>query len=602
MFSRLGHTLCVFGIPMKPTGWICFLLAATVLAVYAQVVNHDFLYFDDVIDVYGNPYVAQGLTLESFSWAMTTIEHANWQPLTRLSHILVADCFGNGPAPGLMVNVLLHLINSLLLFGVLRQMTGSMWKSAVVAALFSLHPLRVESVAWLTERKDLLSGLFWMLAIGAYSRYARSSRTGSYLVSLLFFIMGLMSKPMVITLPVVLLFLDYWPLNRLQPETIFKRIREKLPFFVCSAASAMVTVFAHREAGALLSLEQTSMGHRIANAAISYTVYIRRHFWPSDLAAFYSMPERFPVWETAGAALVIIVLSALSLAAVRHRFLIVGWLWFLVTLLPVIGLVNWGFHQMADRFTYLPSIGLLIALVWGMGAIARSWPNGKPVLAAAAAAAVVALASASWHQTRYWKDFIALFTHAVTVSPNNWWGLLALGGAHAHEGRPGEAIRYYSRALALRPDHAPGHLMMARALVRVGRQEPALRHLEKALHIDTSLTAAWIDKGNLLAEQGVVDEAERCYRRALALDPSSTGALLPLGNLLLRTGRPAEAAVHLARCIQADPSAFAAHNSLGVALYRMGHTGEAVAHMKRAVQIRPGYVAAKENLRSIGAE
>jgi len=585
---------------MRPSLFICLLLSVAVLAVYSQVVNHNFLYFDDGIDVVNNPHIKQGLTAESVGWAFTTLEHANWQPLTRLSHILITQLFGMSAPAGLLFNVLIHLANALLLFFVLQKFTGSTWKSGLVAALFALHPLRVESVAWLTERKDVLSGLFWMLTLYTYNTYVKSYRREKYLLCLFFFLMGILSKPIVVTLPCVLILLDYWPLARTKNRRISWLIKEKIPFFILSACSSIITIVAHQRASALHTLETVSLYHRLANGAVSYMEYIQKTMWPFDLAVFYTMPARFPPLLIVMSVILITAITALViLTSKQHGYLAVGWLWFLGTLIPVIGIISWGFHRLADRFTYLPSIGLFIALVWGIHTLTQSWRKRKALLIAATVTVLFSLSVISWSQVRYWKDFKTLFTHATNVSPGNWWGLTALGGAYAFEGQPDKAIRLYKEALTINPDYPVAHLMLGKAFAAVGEKDEALIHFSKALQLDDKIVSAYVATGDLLVEKGKQKEGAEYFFRALEIDPASANAHFSIGCLFMNQGRLYKAIEYFRKSLSIDPHSFSTHNNLGVALYNQGKSQEAIYHFKEALKLNPGDKSVKNNVEKI---
>lgn len=574
---------------------ICIAIAL----VYGRVIHHDFLYFDDIIDVSGNPQVARGLTLDGVRWAFTSFEHTNWVPLTRISHMAVRQLFGNHAGAGLLLNMCLHMAVTVVLFLTLHRMTGHLWQSALVAAIFALHPLRVESVAWLTERKDVLSGLFWMLSMHAYATYAGHPSLAGYIRVAVWFVLGLLSKPMVMTLPAVLLLLDYWPLNRFRTGQRIRCIKEKIPLLVLSAASAGVTIAAHASTGALHPLSESSMGHRLQTAVVAYAGYLGKTLLPVNLAAFYSVPESYPAAMVAGALAVLVLITAGICLLAGHRYLTVGWLWFLGTLVPVIGLLNWGFHLMADRFTYLPAIGLLTALVWGVDTLRRRLDIDKRFGAAAAALIIATLATSSWMQVAYWKDSITLFTHAVRVSPRNWWGLLALGSAYANEGHPDRSVRYYAEAIAIRPNHAPAHVMMGRDLSRMNRIALALKHLDRALAIDPDLADAWIEKGEILLRTDRKAAAKACLEQALALKPKWAAALFLMGNLMAAEGRLDAAAGYYRQSLATAPDSAAAHNNLAVVLVRMGSGTEAAKHMAQALSLQPDAVRIRKNMETI---
>jgi len=450
---------------------IALALAALVLAIYAPVRHFDFVQLDDPAYITENPHVLRGLTLDGVRWAFTTGHAANWHPLTWLSHMLDAELFGVAPGPHHLTSVLLHALNTLLLFGALLRMTGAVWRSAVVAALFGVHPLRVESVAWVAERKDVLSALFWLLTLRAYAGFAAPAEPAAprrgrrYALALALFALGLMAKPMLVTLPFTLLLLDWWPLGRLGRTGAWPLVREKIPFVALAAASSAVTLIVQERGGAVSAVSSEPFALRLENAVVSLVAYLRDMLWPAGLTVIYPFPESVPAWQAAGACL---VLGGISLAAWRlarsHPYVPVGWLWYLGTLLPVAGLVRVGLQARADRYTYVPLIGIFIAVVWGGAELAARagarFPR-RPALPAAApallaAASILALAAAARHQVGYWKDNVTLWTRAtvLTLRVDEFEAHMSLGAALAAQGRSGEALRHFAEAVRLRPDSA----------------------------------------------------------------------------------------------------------------------------------------------------
>ena len=551
--------------PRRQAVWIAACLALAVLAVYGQVLHHEFLCFDDGIDVADNPYVRQGLTVESVRWALSSLEHANWQPLTRLSHLMVTELWGVSAPAGLAVNAALHALNAALLFLIMRSLTGAFWASAALAALWALHPLRVESVAWLTERKDVLSGLFWILTIGAYTRYARTRSPSRYAAALACYALGLMAKPMVITLPCVLLLLDWWPLDRRQGPA--RLLAEKVPFFVLAAGSALVTVTAHAQTEALLSVTQAPLNERLAVAAVAYLRYVQQTVWPTGLAAFYSVPPDMPPVQIAAGAVLLGCATLLVLALRRQAApAAVGWLWFVGTLLPVIGLIRWGYHLHADRFTYLPAMGLTLAMVWPVARMVATRARFRPYIAAATGVILAVLSFLSWHQVACWQNFETLFSRAAQTQPNNWWALTALAGAHAAAGDHHLAIPLLRRALVAKPDFAVAELKLGQSLAAVGAATEAQRHLDRSLYLDQHLTAAYRARAELSMAAGRWQEAADDLSMAMDIEPDSAANFFLRGTLELLRGRPREAVDWLTRSLGLDPSAAGTYNNLAVAL------------------------------------
>jgi tetratricopeptide (TPR) repeat protein len=440
-------------------------LALLTLAAYLPALHNGFVNLDDGFYVTGNPQVQKGITRASAAWALTANVANNWHPLTLLSHQLDCQLFGLDPAGHHATSLLLHLANTLLLFAVLRGMTGALWRSAAVAALFAVHPAHVESVAWVAERKDVLSALFWILAMAAWTGYARRPSPGRYLLAALMMILGLMAKPMVVTLPFALLLLDVWPLER-HGLGWRRLIAEKLPLLALSAAASLVTLRYQRTSLAPLDLVPWSL--RLANAAVSYAAYLGKLLLPRNLAVFYPIPLAIPAWQVAAATVLLAALTALAVwKARRAPWLLVGWLWFLGTLVPVIGLVQVGRQAMADRYTYIPSIGLFVAIVWGIAALAR---ERRAILSMAAAAAILALAAGTWMQAGYWRDSVALYRHALAVTRGNYVAHVGLAKALTAKRDWTGAAEQYRAALALRPGLTEARAGLA-AVLRAGDLE-----------------------------------------------------------------------------------------------------------------------------------
>ncbi|MES1241905.1 MAG: tetratricopeptide repeat protein [Acidobacteriota bacterium] len=502
------------------------LLVLVTLVAYLPVTGHDFVRFDDPLYVTRNPQVQAGLTANGLTWALAANVASNWHPLTLVSHMLDCQLYGMNPRGHHLTSLLLHLANTVLLFEVLRRMTGSTWRSAVVAALFGLHPTHVESVAWVAERKDVLSGLFWILTMGAWHRYVQGPSRGRYLTVMLCLALGLMSKPMVVTLPFVLVLLDVWPLKR------GIHIKEKLPLFALSAASAVVTVVA--QSHSLASTDAFPVWHRISNAVLSYVRYLWITIAPHDLAVFYPMALSFSAWKVALAALLLAALTALAFLAVRRApWATVGWLWFLGTLVPVIGLVQVGGQAMADRYTYLPTIGLFLIVAWSL-------PERKTSMVAVAAA-VLALAVGTRLQLRHWVDSEALFRHAATVTERNYLAHLNLAQILAEQNRQAESLEQFRQAFAIRPGMWQIHASRGNSLRRWGRPAEALPSLRRAIALRPNDGKLHHSLAMALDDLGQTDEAIAELRKAVELSPGLDDAWYGLGLLLRRKGDAAGA-------------------------------------------------------------
>jgi len=559
-------------------------LMIIIFAVFEQVRTCAFINFDDDVYVTDNRHIQGGLTLEGVTWAFKTIHAGHWHPLTWLSHMLDCQLYGLKPSGHHLTNLVFHIANTLLLFLVLRRMTGALWRSCFVAVLFALHPLRVESVAWVAERKDVLSAFFWMLTMWAYIRYVEQPKIHRYLLALLFFALGLMSKPTLVTLPFVLLLLDYWPLGRFQfsPSSMnpkspsskpinssdqismaLRLIREKAPFFLLSAVSSILTVFAGQKAGAMISLEYYPFETRIANALVSYVNYIEKMIWPRHLAIFYPYPETFPLWKVAGAVLLLSFLTFLAIRAARkYPYLAVGWFWYLGTLVPVIGLVQAGMQAMADRFTYVPLIGLFIMITWSVTDILAGWGYRRVVLFVSAGMLLSILMIVTRLQVQHWQNSIMLFEHSIDVSSNNSLAHNNLGVALEQQGKIREAVAHYTEALRIKPDNAEAHNNV----------------------------------GVVLQGQGKIQEAVAHFTEALRISPKHPGVHYNLGVVLQGQGKIQEAIIHFAEAVRIRPDYAIAHNNLGVALMGQGKVQDAIAHFSKAVQAKPNYAEAHINL------
>jgi tetratricopeptide (TPR) repeat protein len=509
------------------TTCICIALVVLTWAVFGQTLRYDFVNYDDPRYVYQNTTITSGINL---AWAFTHIHSENWHPLTTITHMLDCQLHGLNAGWHHFTNVLLHGLAVVLLFVALERMTGALWRSAFVAAVFAVHPLHVESVAWIAERKDVLSALFFMLTLLAYLRYTRAPSIGRYLTVALVVALGLMSKPMLVTLPFVLLLLDYWPLARFEarrPNTgrqMLQLVLEKIPLLALSAVSSIVTFLAQR--GAIGWTEQLPVSARISNALVAYVIYIRQMFWPAKLAVFYTHPEnRLPLLEI---SLAFIVLVGITTAAFVFRkkapYFMTGWLWYLGMLVPVIGLVQVGWQGHADRYTYLPQIGLYIAVTWAVTDLTRLWRLQRIVLGAAGLVLIGTLSWRAWLQTSYWRDSETLFTHALAVTSNNDVALNNLGIIFLDKGQLDDAISRLQAAIDLRPENGPAHDNLAKALLKKGQVAEAMVHYRKFLEIEPENVEARNTLGTALIQQGHVKEAIDQWQDALAIQPDNGNA------------------------------------------------------------------------------
>jgi tetratricopeptide (TPR) repeat protein len=579
------------------------------LAVYWQVQTHDFVNFDDDLYVAKNSYVKNGITYESIIWAFTTPSTGNWHPLTWLSHMLDVQFFGMNPRGHHLVNLLLHVVNTLLLFSIFKKMTGDILRSGFIAALFALHPMHVESVAWIAERKDVLSTFFWMLTVWSYLHYVKKQNLSRYSILILFFTLGLMAKPMLVTLPFVLLLLDYWPQGRLRfirsdrqikakpANSITRLLLEKIPLFILSAASSIVTFAVQKQGRNVASFEAVAFLTRVANAIVAYVEYIEKMFWPSNLAVLYPYPSSVPIWKTAFSCAILITISLMVLRYGKQRpYLMIGWLWYLGTLVPVIGLVQVGNQYMADRYSYIPYIGLFIMIAWGVPELLQQWRYKKIGIAITTTIMLVILMTTTFLQVKHWKNSITLFSHTLSVTTNNFLPHNNLGTALAEQGHMDEAIDHWLEAIHIKPDYETPYNNLGLAYEKQGRLEEAVRNYLKALRINPDYELAHFNLGNVYLKQRRLDGAIQQYREAIRINPEYVNAYFGLANALFEIGRVDEAINQLTKAVTIEPDFPIAHNNLGNALRVQGRLDEAIEHYSKAIRIDNNYADAHNNL------
>jgi tetratricopeptide (TPR) repeat protein len=503
---------------------LCIALAALTWLVFGQTLWHDFINYDDPRYVYENTKITGGVSISGIAWAFTRVHSMNWHPLTTISHMLDCQLYGLKAGWHHFTNVLLHTLAAIFLFTALQRMTGAFWRSAFVAAVFAIHPLRVESVAWIAERKDVLSGVFFMLTLLAYVHYVRSPRTTRYLLVAFVLACGLMSKPMLVTLPFVLLLLDYWPLDRIKGK-VWKRVLEKIPWIALSAVSSIATLLAQK--GAVGWTEELPIFERINNAAVSYVLYVWEMFWPVKLAVFYPHPEnRLPLWEIVASLLLLIGVTFVAIVLRKQRpYLVTGWLWYLGMLVPVIGLVQVGWQGHADRYTYLPQIGLYIAITWAVADMTRLWRYRRAILGTAGLFTVVVLSFCAWIQTRHWRDSETLFKHALSVTTNNDVAENNLGIVYLGQGNVDQAISLLQAAVDLRSDNSPAQENLAKALLQKGRVSEALIHYRKLLELQPDNIEVHNFVGTVLIQQGRAREAIDEWQKVLTIQPDNGNAM-----------------------------------------------------------------------------
>ena len=609
---------------------ICLVLALVTLVVYWPITRHGFTNFDDDGYITGNSHVKSGLTWSGMVWAFKITETTNWHPLTWISHMVDCQLYGLNPGGHHLTNLLFHIANTLLLFLLLNELTGALWRSAFVAALFAWHPLHVESVAWAAERKDVLSAFFWMLTLLAYTRYAqkrprvegRGSRENSavpaldsrlwtldYGLALLFFVCGLMSKSMVVTLPFVLLLIDFWPLNRFRwtgktsplnseaASTIKMNtglILEKLPFFALAVAGSVVTYLVQKTGGAV---SNDTLPFRMANASWSYLRYIFKTFWPADLAVIYPFPGHWLAGLAIVAAALLVIGSGLFIyMAGRHPCLLVGWFWFLGTLVPVIGLVQIGSQSMADRYLYIPSIGLFILAVWGLNDLFGAWPQKQKIVALAGTAALAGCLACTWIQIKYWQDSISLFRHAVEVTTDNYVACACLAQALDAIDQEDEALALCTNAVRIEPNYPPGQFFLGMILLKQGKSEEALSHLSTAARLAPFDTTIHYNFGKVLLDFDRPKEAADCFITTLDNNPNFAEAHSSLGKAYWKQGKLGQATNQFSQAVTLEPGNPQFHYDFGTVLLANSNVDEAIAQFSETLRLKPDFADAHGNL------
>jgi Flp pilus assembly protein TadD len=571
--------------------WIYLVLAVAVLAVYSPVFHFDFVTYDDPDYVTANPHVQAGLTWTGIAWAFRSSFAGNWFPVTWLSHMVDSTLFGLDSGWHHFTNVWIHALSTLVWFAVLKRLTGARWRSALVAFLFALHPLHVESVAWVAERKDVLSGLFWVLTLWSYIAYTVRPGPVRYGLTLFLFCLGLMAKPMLVTLPLVLLLLDRWPLRR------GTKILEKVPFFAASVAVSVVTVLVHKEAGATASLSLIPASVRFENSLVSYAVYFLQTLWPADLAVFYPYALGSLLMPAVIAGIALIAVTVLAIRDFPHRpYLAVGWLWYLITLLPVIGLIQVGAQARADRYTYIPMIGLAIALVWGVSEALERWPRTQAALAAAVCLVCLALTSL---QVQYWRDSISLYQHAIGATSGNYVARFNLASVLEKRGDLAGAVAQMRETVRIRPRFALAHAELGQLLARLGQPEEALPELQSAVSLRPDLGDVQVRLGSVLGALGRNGEAAAAFSEGIRLQPENGDAHYNFGIALAQQGRLQDAAREFRATVNLRPGDAEARFNLGIALARLGQNGEAITQFSEAVRIKPDFTEARQALEDL---
>ncbi len=593
-----------------------FVLILGTLLVFWQVRNFGFINYDDTDYVYENPHVLNGLTGDGVIWAFTTSRTGYWHPLTWLSLMLDCQLFGANPGRIHLTNLLLHLANTLLLFAVLRKITGTLWRSAFVAAAFAIHPMHVESVAWIAERKDVLSTLFLLLTLAAYVSYVKRPGIVRYMLTLLLFALGLLAKPMLVTLPILLLLLDYWPLNRMsilnrqsaidnrQSSTlnskfsILNSVIEKIPFITLSVVSSVITFLAQLKYSAVAPINELALKARIANVSLSYARYTGKLFWPQNLAAFYPFDvNRFSFWQVGMCVLLLLVISIFVIRFGRNqKYLPVGWFWFVVTLVPVIGLVQVGLQAYADRYTYISYIGLFIMIAWGLPALLSKWPQRKIVLCISMVIALTALGICAHRQVSFWNNDFTLFSHALDVTQNNYIAHNNLGVAYYKLGRYQEAIEAYKQAIRIKPDYADAHYNLGVACDKLSRWQDEIEAYKQAIKIKPNYAKAYYNLGISYEDLGRYPDAVEAYKQAIQIKPDYAEAYINLGVTYCKLGRYQDATEACKKALTIKPNYAEAYINFGVIYYKLGRYQDAIEAYKQTIKIKPDYAEAYYNL------
>jgi Tfp pilus assembly protein PilF len=588
-------------------------LAVMTFGIYAQVMGHQFITLDDPTYIQENPMVNRGVTLAGFTWAFSTFHATNWHPLTWISHMIDCQLFGTNAGRHLLVNALIHVANTLLVFWFLLRTTHARWPSALVAALFALHPLHVESVAWASERKDTLSTFFGLLSLIAYVRYAEAPSSGRYAWTAITLALGLLAKPMLVTWPFVMLLLDYWPLRRLADPMakehprrgshreaatgIASLVWEKLPLFAIVVASAVITFVAQSHGRAVRTFADAPIALRLSNALVSYAKYLLLTFWPNDLAVYYPFAG-IPAWQIIGAAFLLIGITAFCFSQRKIRpYLIVGWLWFLGTLVPVIGLVQVGGQIMADRYFYIPSIGLFIPLVFGLADVAKRWRVAPSLCAAIAGVVLLALATLTNAQIQRWRDSFTLFEHTLAVTPLNLRIEHNLGMAMGISGRYDEAATHFAKTLQIDPNFYDGLVAMGVTRAHQGQVPEAIDYFQAAIRSQPDAPKAHVQLAHALWTQNRDEAALKEMRHASQFAPKDADVRADFGLALGLVGRIPEAIEQLHEALRLNPSSAEAHNNLGLTLLASGRARESIHEFEAAIRLKPELKGAADNLR-----
>jgi protein O-mannosyl-transferase len=593
--------------------FICLFLLISTFFVYSQVQYYDFINLDDPLYITENLNLKEGLTPESFIWAFTTSYDGNWFPITWLSHLLDYHLFGINPQGHHLTSLLFHIANVLILFIVLFRMTGALWKSAFVATLFAFHPINIESVAWVAERKNVLSSFFWMLTLLAYSYYVRKANLINYSFVVLFFVLGLMSKAMLVTLPFVLLLVDYWPLDRFKKIKTYKLFRlknhssfnylllEKIPLLILSLGSCITTFILQKNGGSVRPEDLFSLQARIINSLVSYVKYLELMVLPKDMSIFYPHPGDLPILKGVIFGIILFLITFIVLKRVhRMPYLPIGWFWYLGTLVPVIGLVQVGGQAMADRYAYIPLIGIFIMVVWGLSQLMEKWRHRYKVLIFLSLIYIPTLMVLTWNQLNHWKNSISIFSHAISVTKDEYpdFALVHnnLGRALRHKNID-LAIQHYNKAIMINPRYALPHYNLGNALYKEKHIEEAISHFESSIRLNPNFYNSHYNLGTALLNKGRVDDAIRHFMIAIKLKPDFADTYFNLGAALLSQQNVEEAIIQYKAAIKLKPNFPVAHLNLGHALYKNSNYEDAILHYRTALKLNPNLTVAKGSLK-----
>lgn len=587
--------------PRRALAAAALLLLLLGIIAFAPAVKNGFVNYDDDLYVLKNGSVRAGLTAESVKWAFTSVAAGNWHPLTWISHMLDVEIYGVDPAGHHRTSVILHLVNALLLLWALHWMTGAVWRSFLVAALFAVHPLHVESVAWVAERKDVLSGFFWLLTILFYIPFARRPSPARFLPVCLALAAGLLAKPMVVTLPFILLLLDSWPLQRMHPGKDSLRrtlglFLEKAPLFILVLISAVVTFHAQSRGGAISAAEGIPLLERMANASVAYVGYLWKMIWPRGLAVFYPFREAGIPWPVSVGSAGLLALVTWLAWRDRRRWLLTGWLWYVGSLVPVIGLVRVGSQAMADRYMYLPLIGIFWILAWQAEELVRDRRAIRGILSTALAAALILLTVTTRAQVRVWQSSLTLFRHALSVTADNTLARLNLGEALASAGQIEEAMENFRRAVQLHPENYMARHNLGLALADLGRFDEAIPHYREAVRAKPDFQEALYNLGEALIRVGDLDEAAAALAQTVRLEPNHFRAHCSLGNIAARRGQKEEALASYREALRIQPDYPEVLNNMGAVLASQGKREDAAVLFRRALELQPTYEDARRNL------